>query len=441
MTQKTKFKETEIGKVPEDWESVEVGDLIKYRKGYAFKSKWFQETGKRICKVGDFTQDSIDISRTLFIDEKKAEEFKDFGINEGDIVIATVGSWPNNPASIVGKVIRVPKKAEGSLMNQNAVIIRAKNSNKLNQEFIYYQLKTKDFSHHIISGAQGSANQASITLRDIFSFEFGLPEINEQEKISNIFSKIDKKISLNQQMNQTLEAIGQVLFKHWFVDFEFPNEKGNPYKSSDGQTIYSNDLDMEIPVDWEVKSFSECIDVNPRRELKKGVIARKVGMADITPWQSCIESWTFEEYKSGSKFKNGDTLFARITPSLEHGKTALVTILEKNEVAFGTTEFIVFSPKIIKSSLFIFHLARDERTREITINEMTGTSGRQRVPNDCFDFLKITLPPNKIIDKFNKILIPVFVSITNNTLENLSLIQIRDALLPKLMSGKIRVKV
>jgi type I restriction enzyme S subunit len=195
-----------------------------------------------------------------------------------------------------------------------------------------------------------------------------------------------------------------------------------------------------VPEGWGVKPFSEIIDINPKRKLLKGSLAKKVGMSYLNSWQSWIESWQIEEYKSGPRFQTGDILFARITPSLEHGKTAMVSFLGDGEIAFGSTEFIVFAPKIIQSSLYIFCLARSENVREIAIGAMTGSSGRQRVPNECFDHLLVSAPPYYIIKDFDNILRPMFEVISTNAKENQSLIQIRDILLLKLMSGEIRVK-
>ena len=169
-------------------------------------------------------------------------------------------------------------------------------------------------------------------------------------------------------MNSTFKQIAQTLFKHWFINFEFPDEIGNPYKSSGGRMV---DSELgEIPEGWGVKAFSEVIDVNPTRRLSKGKVATKVNMADLNTWQSWIDSWQKEEYKSGPKFKNGDTLFARITPSLENGKTAFVSFRDAGETAFGSTEFIVFGPKVITSGPYIFCLSKSEYIRETAINAM-----------------------------------------------------------------------
>lgn len=205
--------------------------------------------------------------------------------------------------------------------------------------------------------------------------------------------------------------------------------------------VYNEELGKETPKDWEVKFFSEVIAVNPKRELGYRLVAKKVGMADLNPWQAHIQNWTLEEYKSGPKFKNGDTLFARITPSLEHGKTAFVSILDNNEVGFGSTEFIIFGKKVISSELYIFHLSRSDEIRTTAISAMTGTSGRQRVPDDLFDSLFIVVPPSQLLDRFDVLVLPQFRRIASNAEATRILSQLRDSLLPKLMSGKIRVPV
>lgn len=196
----------------------------------------------------------------------------------------------------------------------------------------------------------------------------------------------------------------------------------------------------KIPEDWEEKTFSEAINVNPKRKLEKGINATFVSMADIKEFDKKIHGFTIKKFSGESKYINWDTLIARISPCFENGKTAMVSFLDDGEIAFGSTEFIVFAPKIIQSSLYIFRLARSENVRETAIGAMTGSSGRQRVPNECFDHLLISAPPHYIIKDFDNILRPMFEVISTNAKENQSLIQIRDNPFPKLMSGEIRIK-
>lgn len=166
------------------------------------------------------------------------------------------------------------------------------------------------------------------------------------------------------------------------------------YKYASTQCAYKQTEIGMIPDEWEEVIFSEVIEVNPKRDLKKGQFTKFVSMADVIPFQRNISNFVYKEFKGGSKFKNGDTLFARITPCLENGKTAFVDILNDNEVGFGSTEFIVLSGKKGKTdNEFVYYLSRSPEIRSIAIKSMTGTSGRQRVENDVFDKIIINLPP------------------------------------------------
>ena len=196
-----------------------LGDHIEYVKGFAFKSKDYTETGIPVIRVSNFTDNSIDIKDVYHIPKERFSEFQKVNLIKDDIVIATVGSWPTNPSSVVGKTIRVPPEANNTLLNQNAVRIRSLDKDE--QLYFYYVLKDKSFSDYIISTAQGSANQASITLKSILDYD--LPNIDSKEKrikIGKTLATYDEKIRLNAQINQTLEQIAQALFKSWFVDFD-----------------------------------------------------------------------------------------------------------------------------------------------------------------------------------------------------------------------------
>jgi type I restriction enzyme S subunit len=201
-----------------DWVFSQLGGFVVHTKGYAFKSKDYQDKGVPIIKVKNFTADSIDLSDVDYLSFEQKDEYEKVRLNYNDVVIATVGSWLTNPNSVVGKTVKVPRNVSGSLLNQNAVRLKAKEG--LDQTFLFYLLKSNSFKYYIVGTAQGSANQASITLNDIFNYEFSKPLIPEQKAIAHILGKLDDKIELNRQMNQTLEAMAQALFKSWFVDFD-----------------------------------------------------------------------------------------------------------------------------------------------------------------------------------------------------------------------------
>lgn len=152
----------------------------------------------------------------------------------------------------------------------------------------------------------------------------------------------------------------------------------------------------EIPENWKIARLIDYVDIDPKRDLKRGKLAKYIPMANIQPFEKKIYSCEEKSYNGGAKFINGDTLLARITPCLENGKTAYVDILDTNEVGFGSTEFIVISKKREKTdSQFVYYLALSQRFREIAIKSMVGSSGRQRVQADklaetLFPFPQIT---------------------------------------------------
>ncbi len=159
------------------------------------------------------------------------------------------------------------------------------------------------------------------------------------------------------------------------------------------QTKFKQTEVGEIPEGWAKFPFPEVIEVDPKRELRKGSQAKFVSMADLKEFNKKIQGFITREFKGGSKFVNEDTLMARITPCLENGKTVFVDILEKEEVASGSTEFIVLGAKENKTiPEFVYYLAISPEVRAQAIQSMTGTSGRQRVDPDIFDKILINIP-------------------------------------------------
>jgi len=167
------------GWMPQGWEIKELSQIVKHQKGFAFKSSWYQDEGHIVVRVSDTTHDSIDVNSCNKISPELAVEYSAYALKVNDVVIASVGSWPPNYSSVVGKVIRVPSTAEGGLLNQNAVKLTVSNEYSFHQGFLYMYLKNSRFMEYIVNRAQGSANQASITLKSIFNFPILLanPEV------------------------------------------------------------------------------------------------------------------------------------------------------------------------------------------------------------------------------------------------------------------------
>lgn len=178
--------------------------------------------------------------------------------------------------------------------------------------------------------------------------------------------------------------------------------------------------------------LGDIIEFNPKEKLSKGKKYKKISMEMLQPYKKYIENYTEEEYKGGSKFRNGDTLLARITPCLENGKTAQVNELEENEIGFGSTEFIVMRAKIERSDKdFIYYLSINKEFRNIAIKSMTGTSGRQRAQVDVLKDTIMDLPEYNEQVKIAKILSSIDKKIQLNNKINNNLYELSSVLYKK----------
>jgi restriction endonuclease S subunit len=143
---------------------------------------------------------------------------------------------------------------------------------------------------------------------------------------------------------------------------------------------------------WKIKRLSDIAEINPREKLPKGTISKKIPMDMLQPFTRDVSSYETAEYKGGSKFKNGDTIMARITPCLENGKTAQIRCLDDDEIGFGSTEYIVFRAKEGTDSNYLYYLICSPLVRNPAIKSMVGSSGRQRVQTNVVANLEIAIP-------------------------------------------------
>lgn len=273
--------------------------------------------------------------------------------------------------------------------------------------YVYYWLCAN--YTELASLANGGAQQ-NLNAQQIKDFEISLPTLEEQRRIAGILGAIDDKIENNRRINTNLELQAQALFDKTF--FEDNDVERNP--------------------------LSDYANINPTRTLRQGVVARYIEMANLPTKGSFPSDWSYKSYGGGCKFANGDTIMARITPCLENGKTAYIDFLEEQEVAYGSTEYIVISAKSGYCPALFYFLARNKEFVDYAVGHMNGSSGRQRVGG--VDIANFPMPHITLEDsnKFAEIAMQIMDVIRNNSLENRYLATLRDTLLPKLMNGEIK---
>jgi type I restriction enzyme S subunit len=291
-------------------------------------------------------------------------------------------------------------------------------------EFIYSFFRSPLFKSQVDQLKSGVA-QPQLPIRDLSKIKIPLPPVWEQRKIVDHVFSFDKLIENNRRRMALLEESVRLLYREWFVRLRFPGYEHT--RSVDG-----------VPEGWKQTPSSEAIEINPKTLLSDEEEHWYVEMADLSTGSMIIQNAVKKEGRSGSKFKNGDTLFARITPCLENGKTGFVDFMAEDEVGRGSTEFIVLRSKNLTPE-YVYCLARTYDFRENAIKSMIGSSGRQRVQESCFDKYLLLAPPSPLLDLFSEFVRPIFEQIKNLHGQNQKLRTARDLLLPRLMSGEIEV--
>ena len=331
------------------------------------------------------------------ITEVGLSEVKNCLLQANAICVSCIGSD-------LGKVVKV---VQPTVTNQqfNSIIP----SSDFDADFVYYLMTIVGKQLNYLS--KTSTAVPIINKTQFSNFEVRVPSLEEQRRIAGILGAIDDKIENNRRINTNLELQAQALFDKIFFD--------------------DNDA--------ERNPLSDYADINPTRTLRQGVVARYIEMANLPTRGSFPSDWSYKSYGGGCKFANGDTIMARITPCLENGKTAYIDFLEEQEVAFGSTEYIVISAKNGYCPALFYFLARNKEFVDYAVGHMNGSSGRQRVSGA--DIANFPMPHISIEEskEFAKFAMPIMDVIRNNSMENRQLTTLRDTLLPKLMSGEIKI--
>ena len=191
----------------------------------------------------------------------------------------------------------------------------------------------------------------------------------------------------------------------------------------------------------KLTTVSTIAEINPKRTIRKGEKAICIEMADLSTKGSFPSRCHIKPYNGGVKFKNGDTIMARITPCLENGKTGYINFLDENQVAFGSTEYIVMTSKSALPSEYFYFLARNSEFVDYAISHMNGSSGRQRVSGADIEKYKVRIPSQKQLAKFKQIVIPSMQYIRSNSIENNHLLMCRDTILTRLLSGDFDISM
>ena len=368
------------------------------------------------------------ISEPLFISHEKFSEIKHkFPIPKtNDILITSVGTLG---------VVHLVKDPNFYFKDGNLTWLREFNENIIDIDFLFYWLNSNLFKKQILNNNIGAVQKA-ITIDFLKKVDISLPDIPNQQSIAAVLSALDKKIALNKQINARLEEMAKTLYDYWFVQFDFPDANGKPYKSSGGEMVFDETLKRKIPKGWEVKSLwkiakyfnglalqkyrpenelDDFLPVIKIREMNEGVSSNTERAKTNIPKEAIID--------------DGDILFS-------WSATLEIKIWSQGKGALNQHIFKVTSSEYPKY-FFYFELLNYLKHFKMIADLRKTTMGH--ITQDHLKQAYICIPSQPLLEKLEKIVTPIFQKMLITQKQNHQLTQLRDFLLPMLMNGQVSV--
>lgn len=431
MENENEMRQTNIDQAPEYWSIVPLSSVVlKITKGTTPTTLGgrYVDNGINFVKVESLDEcGKLDDKKFAFIDKETHNLLNRSILEENDLLYSISGT--------IGRVAIVNRRILPANTNQDLAIIRP-NLDKVDLEYLRYALanpKTKDYLvSRVVHGVR-----ANLNLTELGNCPIPLPGIQEQRSISKVLSVIDSKIELNDEINDCLERIGKTLFRGWFVDFDFPIEGGKSYKSSGGEMIYNGEISKEIPKGWIVKPIDAIADFLNGLALQKFPARGGEEYLPVIKIRELRQGITESSDKANldipTKYvvNNGDILFSW-SGSLE------VVIWGSGKGVLNQHLFKVTSSRYPKWFFYYWILHYLPEYRHIAAGKATTMGHIQR--HHLTDS-QVIVPDDKTLERMDRLLTPILEKLSLIKVETRVLLEIRNLLLPKLMSGKIRVPI
>nr|WP_255769599.1 restriction endonuclease subunit S [Maritalea mediterranea] len=357
------------------------------------------ETPYKMIRTTNVRDGWVDTTNVNYVNRETYEKWTSRQIPIRDDVLLTREA----PLGEVGKI----RTDENLFLGQRIVSYRA-DRKKIDPDFLLYSFLCDDVQGQIRAFGSGSTVE-HMRVPDAKLIKIAVPPLPIQKRIAGILSAYDDLIAVNERRIAILEEMARRVFEEWFI-------------GTSDEMVASVDL----------------IEFDPKEKLNKGKPIRFVPMSSISETHMTIGAVQRRASSSGAKFRNGDTLFARITPCTENGKTGHVMGFEHNEVVCGSTEFIVMRARSVPPA-FVYCLARHSAFRKHAIQSMGGSDGRQRVKRNALEQFTLAKPDPLQLRKFDEFASPAFQQILQLAKQNTNLRATRDLLIPRLVSGEIDV--
>ncbi len=406
-----------------EWREFKLGDIVSVKHGYAFKGEYFSEipTLDILLTPGNFNIGGG--FRQGKLKYYNGDYPKSYILNEGDVIVTMTDL--SKEGDTLGYSAKIPKHNGIRYLHNQRIGLLQFLSENFSKDFIYWVLRSREYQKFIVNSATGSTVKHTSPSR-ICEYTFNSPDLPTQTVIAEILSSLDDKIELNNKINQELETLAQTLFKQWFIDFEFPNENGEPYKSSGGEMV---DSELgEIPKGWEVNRLNEIADCFDNKRIPLSSMERNVRKGDYPYYGAASLMDYIDDYLfDGVYILMGED--GSVTDNL--GYPVLQYVFGKFWV---NNHAHVLKGRKISTELVLCLL------KNTNISDLVTGAVQPKLNQGNMNKISIPLPQDLfIISNLEKLITEYYNLIRNNTLEINQLVTLRDILLPKLISGDLEI--
>ena len=425
----------------DEWPKKSLGELIEIKHGFAFKGEFFQEG---VCKDVLLTPGNFAVGGGF-----KSEKFKFYGgpvpneyvLRQGDLIVTMTDLSKNADTLGYPAIVPLCDKGFRFLHNQRLGKVIVKNNDFLDSGYLYYLMCSRTYRYEVLASATGTTVKHTAPER-IKRFRFDLPPLGEQRQIAHILGTLDDKIELNRQMNATLEAMARAIFKSWFVDFDPVRAKmeGRGPVGMDPETAalfpskFQDSPLGEIPAGWEVGTLGE-IAQNVRRSAKVNEIDSDnvyIGLEHMPKRNIALSEWETTDGigSNKSRFRKGEILFGKLRPYFHKVGVAPID-------GVCSTDILVIQP--VESEWFGVVLGSVSCDKFVAYTDAHSTGTRMPRTNwGDMSRYEIALPQANLAKKYTELIQPWVERIIDNIHQSHTLSQLRETLLPNLLSGEIR---
>lgn len=393
-----------------------IGEVATVRSGYAFKSSDWKDFGTPVVKIANVKSGRLSMDGCSFVDDAVARDAHEFRLAQGDILIAMTG--------YIGEVAVVRESDLPALLNQRVGRFSIRDARRLDRRFLYYAITSPNIRQEIEGLGYGSA-QPNVSPSLIQSVKIPIPSIQSQQATASVLGALDDKIELNRRMNETLEAMARAIFKDWFVDFGPTRAKMEgraPYLAPDVWSLFPDRLDDEgKPEGWGLRPVGDFAELRGGKQLEKERITSS-GTIPVFGGAG-VMGFTDEHNADGFVISVG-RVGAYCGQFFSHRGKAWI-----NNNASLIRQFEGVSGEWLFQSL-----------RHADIEVIKKGAAQPFVSNTDVGNMPIIWPGERVVSRFADVAVPLMLRMEHNDAEASTLATTRDFLLPKLMSGEVRVK-